>query len=158
MPGCFSSSNHHLDGVSGQGIEKHGKKESKEDPEQALEDGPLVVSPNDVAHGPHRIQEPQERPIWTTVWLSGEGMHLWVSLFMLGSKLSDEAGLAGVSGSHLGCVTCITDTYVGFSRALGSSRPRPAGVFSASSLVIRMSSASTLPCNKARFDDRWVTG
>ena len=38
--------------------------------------------------------------------------------------------------------------YVGFSNALGSSLPSPAGDFSASSLVMRMSSASTLPCNK----------
>merc|ERR1711881_702043 len=34
---------------------------------------------------------------------------------------------------------------VGFSRALGSSLPSPAGCFSASSPVIRISSASTFP-------------
>ena len=36
-------------------------------------------------------------------------------------------------------------TYVGFSSALGSSLPKPAGLFSASSDDIKMSSASTLP-------------
>ena len=36
--------------------------------------------------------------------------------------------------------------YVGFSRALGSSLPNPAGDFSASSVDMRISSASTLPC------------
>ena len=37
---------------------------------------------------------------------------------------------------------------IGFSRPLGSSLPRPAGFFSASSAVSNISSASTFPCNK----------
>ena len=37
-------------------------------------------------------------------------------------------------------------SYLGFSRACGSSRARPAGFFSASSWVSNSSSASTLPC------------
>lgn len=36
--------------------------------------------------------------------------------------------------------------YFGFSRGSGSFRPRPTGLFSASSSVTRWSSASTLPC------------
>lgn len=39
-----------------------------------------------------------------------------------------------------------TVSYLGFSRACGSSRARPAGFFSASSWVSNSSSASTLPC------------
>ena len=48
--------------------------------------------------------------------------------------------------------TTIYCSYVGFSNALGSSLPSPAGDFSASSLVMRMSSASTLPCNKEKWE------
>ena len=38
------------------------------------------------------------------------------------------------------------ESYIGFSRPFGSSRPSPAGFFSASSAVRRINSASTLPC------------
>merc|ERR1719384_2158592 len=45
---------------------------------------------------------------------------------------------------------------VGFSRALGSSLPRPAGLFSASSVLIKMSSASTLPCSISSSFSSWA--
>ena len=40
----------------------------------------------------------------------------------------------------------VMKAYVGFSSALGSSLPNPAGCFSDSSVDMRISSASTLPC------------
>ena len=43
-------------------------------------------------------------------------------------------------------------TYVGFSKAFGSSLPSPAGDFSASSAFIKISSASTLPLNSFNRD------
>ena len=50
--------------------------------------------------------------------------------------------------AHLSQSKHSSRSYLGFSRACGSSRARPAGFFSASSWVNNSSSASTLPCFK----------
>ena len=61
------------------------------------------------------------------------------------NHIKDESGLLKRKRSENPAEFLILKVYVGFSRALGSSRPRPAGDFSASSVPNRMSSASTLP-------------
>ena len=53
-------SHHPLNGVPRQRIEEAGKEHNKEDPEDDLDDGPLVVVPDDVADGFNRVQEPHE--------------------------------------------------------------------------------------------------
>ena len=61
------------------------------------------------------------------------------------NHIKDESGLLKSKKEVKVLLSFDIKTYVGFSRALGSSRPRPAGDFSASSVPNRMSSASTLP-------------
>lgn len=51
-----------------------------------------------------------------------------------------------VSDSVSDSAVAVAMPYFGFSRGSGSFRPRPTGLFSASSSVTRWSSASTLPC------------
>ena len=47
----YLSSEHILDGVSWDGIEEEEYEEGQEDDEDHLDDGPLVVVPDDVADG-----------------------------------------------------------------------------------------------------------
>ena len=124
-----SGPNHLLDGVSRQGVEEHGEEEGEEDDEDDLEDCPLVVVPDDVPDRLQRVQEPHER------WIRSPGNGKVWHKFMFSKKLIiiTSSPLSTQSSSY----------YVGFSRALGSSLPSPAGCFSASSPVIRISSAST---------------
>ena len=56
-----SGPDHLLDGVSRQGVEEHGEEEREEDDEDDLEDGPLVVVPDDVPDRLQRVEEPHER-------------------------------------------------------------------------------------------------
>jgi len=39
-----------LDGVTWQRVEKHGHEENQADPEEDLEDGPLVIVPDDITN------------------------------------------------------------------------------------------------------------
>lgn len=45
-----SGSHELLDRVAGQSVEEHGKKENEEEPQEDLDDGPLVVVPYNVAN------------------------------------------------------------------------------------------------------------
>lgn len=65
-----------------------------------------------------------------------------------GYKCGKTMQLIWGSLAHLSQSKHSSKSYLGFSRACGSSRARPAGFFSASSWVNNSSSASTLPCFK----------
>ena len=60
-----SGSHQFLDRVARQSVEEHGKKEDEEEPKEDLDDGPLVVVPDDVADGLDGVQEPHERGVRT---------------------------------------------------------------------------------------------
>ena len=47
----YSGSEHSLDGVSGDGIEEEKDEEGEEEDDDHLDDGPLVVVPDDVPDG-----------------------------------------------------------------------------------------------------------
>ena len=60
-----------LDGISGQGVEEEDQEDDEGEPAQDLDDGPLVVVPDDVADRLDRVQEPHERRIRTTRMIIG---------------------------------------------------------------------------------------
>ena len=69
------------------------------------------------------------------------------------NTVDEQAGFVGTLKYWDDVNHCSISTmylYLGFSRACGSSRARPAGFFSASSWVSNSSSASTLPCYKKK--------
>ena len=62
----FSRAEHPLDGVAWQGVEEEGEEDDEADPEEDLDDGPLVVVPDDVPDGLDRVQEPHEGRVGTS--------------------------------------------------------------------------------------------
>ncbi len=59
MQTCLSPQ-HALDGVTRERIEEKDQKDDQHQPEKDLDDGPLVVVPDDVANGLDGVQEPHE--------------------------------------------------------------------------------------------------
>ena len=90
--------------------------------------------PDDVTDGLDRVQEPHERRIRSPA-----------NIIVIPLSFNHRSNniFCGPLAFHKTLKIC---SYVGFSRALGSSLPNPAGDFSASSVDMRISSASTLPC------------
>ena len=60
LSACLSRAEDPLDGVTGQSVEEEGEEYDEADPEEDLDDGPLVVVPDDVPNGLDRVQEPHE--------------------------------------------------------------------------------------------------
>jgi hypothetical protein len=56
---CLSSQ-HAFDGVTRERIEEENQKDDQHQPEEDLDDGPLVVVPDDIANGLDGVQEPHE--------------------------------------------------------------------------------------------------
>ena len=56
---------HPLDGVAGEGVEEEREEDDEAEPEEDLDDGPLVVVPDDVTDRLDRVQEPHERRVRT---------------------------------------------------------------------------------------------
>ena len=61
-----SGSHQFLDRVARQSVEEHGKKEDEEEPKEDLDDGPLVVVPDNVANRLDRVEEPHEGRVWAS--------------------------------------------------------------------------------------------
>ena len=57
---------HSFDRVSRQGIEEEDEEDDEPEPAENLDDGPLVVVPDDVANRLDGVQEPHERRVRTT--------------------------------------------------------------------------------------------
>ena len=86
---------HPLDGVAGEGVEEEREEDDEAEPEEDLDDGPLVVVPDDVTDRLDRVQEPHERRVRTPT----EEMNTKFACFKLGPRLCEFGALVSL---HVG--------------------------------------------------------
>ena len=72
------SSKNTFHSIAGDGIEEEQKEDGKEGDNDHLDDGPLVVVPDDVLDGLEGVQEPHKGGVRTTVKENHEIRHLQV--------------------------------------------------------------------------------
>ena len=132
------------------GVEEQPHKCHKQANNQEFDQTHLIVVPQHVLERLQGVKEPKEGGIWPTVEMINAFNRLFVLLLYYLSGDQSKTGWQqnSTNGYRTRKTVLLLGTYLGLSRACGSSRARPAGFCSASSWVKSSISASTLPCGK----------